>query len=139
LHDVGRESVPEVLALVRIVGASDGGRAVVALDEADVAVGALVWVDSALVADLELNPGGRGLVSALDAAFEGHVESDGDGVAGVDESWHCGVFPGADAVDVGVEVEGLRLVGFVSELDAGYKALGFSLAAFRVRGSSTSS
>lgn len=124
-HDIVRESVPDVLAFVRVVGAGDGGGAVVALDETDVAVGALFGVDAALVADLELDPGGWGLVSPLDAAFEGHVELDGDSVAGVDEGSHGGVFPGADAVDVRVEVECLRLVGFVSELDAGYKALEF--------------
>ena len=117
-QDVRRDAVP--LAAVEgasRVGGGDGGGAVVALLKADVAVGAVagvVRVDGVGVLDLELDPGGRLEVAALDVAFPGQGELDGDGLARIDEGGEGGGCPLAGVVGVIlVEVEGLGLGGFV--------------------------
>ena len=91
--------------------------------------GVVFGVYGYVVLDLEFDPGGRLEIAALDVAFPGQRELDGDDLARVDKGGQGG--GGSLAVVVGVifeEVEGFRLWRFVFKFDAGCNALSFQLA-----------
>lgn len=120
LRRTGNQVLSETTLAVTAIRGSNLSGAVTALLDTDITMSAMVVAGI----ELELGPCGWDLCASLDAAFEGRGEAHPLGGVGLDSYVLEGVRKvgpgGAVAVpEVVVEVEVLRMLGVVGEVDTG--------------------